>query len=75
VPTENPYAINIPKGDFGDGKKDNINYALMHRLAAGAKIKVDKSEMRRLTRKNFEELPENRMKKVEEQKRAEAMER
>jgi len=35
-------------------KKDNLNYALMHRLAAGAKIKVDKQEMKRLTKKKQE---------------------
>ena len=56
-------------------KKDNINYALMHRLAAGTKVKVDKQEMKKLTKKNYEALPENKKKRDEEKKRQEAADR
>lgn len=47
----------------------------MHRLAAGTKVKLSASEMKRLTKKNYEELPENRLKRNEEKKRVEAAER
>lgn len=54
-------------------KKENL--VLMHRLAAGTKAKVSATEMKRLTKKNYEDLPENRMKRDAEKKRAEAAER
>ena len=47
----------------------------MHRLASGTKAKLDTKEMKRLTKKNFEELPENKKKRDEEKKKAEALER
>ena len=47
----------------------------MHRLASGTKVKLDSKEMKRLTKKNFEELPENKRKRDEEKKKAEAIER
>ena len=55
--------------------KDKINYQLMHRLASGTKAKLDTKEMKRLTKKNFQELPENKKKRDEEKKKAEALER
>lgn len=73
---ENPYGITLTENVANTAsKKDNLNYALMHRLAAGAKVKVDRQEMKRLTKKNFEELPENKKKRDEERKRKEAAER
>jgi hypothetical protein len=56
-------------------KKDNLNYKLMDRLAHGTKVKVDKQEMKKLTKKNYEALPENKKKRDEEKKRQEAAER
>ena len=71
--TENP---NYGAQTFTQGnKKDNINYALMDRWATGSKVKVDKQEMKKLTKKNYEALPENKKKRDEEKKRQEATER
>ena len=56
-------------------KKENLNYKLMDRLAHGTKVKVDKQEMKKLTKKNYEALPENKKKRDEEKKRQEAAER
>jgi hypothetical protein len=47
----------------------------MHRLATGTKAKMTDKEMKRLTKKNYEELPENKKKRDEERKRQEAQER
>lgn len=45
---------------------------LMARLATGKKHDVDKTEMKKLTNKNYELLPEVRKKREEERKKEEA---
>lgn len=42
---------------------------LMARLAMGQKVQVDKKEMKRLTSKNYQNLPEIKKKQEEEKKR------
>lgn len=73
--TENPnYGAHLFTQSTAN-KKDNLNYDLMARLATGKKVKVDKQEMKKLTKKNYEALPENKKKRDEEKKRQEAAER
>jgi hypothetical protein len=48
---------------------------LMSRLARGAKAEVSKEEMLKLTRKNYDLLPEVKKKREEERKRAEFKQR
>lgn len=47
----------------------------MERLSLGSKIQVDKREMKKLTSKNYSNLPEIKQKATEEQKRLEALKR
>ena len=47
----------------------------MDRLAAGKKTVVNKKEMKNLSKKNYQNLPEIKMKKDEERKRQEALEK
>ena len=42
---------------------------LMDRLAKGARVEVSKKEMKALTNKNYENLPEVRKRKEEERKK------
>lgn len=72
---ESPYGFNLMTDHQVKKPVDNLNYELMHRLAAGTKAKITDKEMKRLTKKNFEELPENKKKRDEERKRLEAAER
>ena len=44
----------------------------MSRLASGKKHDVDKKEMKKLTNKNYEQLPEVKKKREEERKKEEA---
>ena len=48
---------------------------LMSRLASGQKHDVDKKEMKKLTNKNYDMLPEVRKKREEEKKKEEAKQR
>jgi hypothetical protein len=41
----------------------------MSRLAKGEKVEVDKKEMKKLTQKNYEQLPEVKKRKEEEHKK------
>ena len=43
----------------------NLPYELMDRLAKGAKVEVSKKDMRALTSKNYENLPEVKKRKEE----------
>lgn len=43
----------------------------MHRLAKGQKAQVDLKEMKKLSSKNYENLPEIKKKKEEEKKKEE----
>ncbi|CAG9334384.1 unnamed protein product [Blepharisma stoltei] len=56
-------SIKHPKGD------------LMERLASGQKVKVNKRDMKKLTEKNYELLPEVKKRKEEEKKKQEQAER
>jgi len=47
----------------------------MERLATGKKTEVDRKEMRRLTQKNFNNLPEIRQRQDEERKAKEYQQR
>ena len=48
---------------------------LMHRLATGQKAQVDIKEMKKITNKNYENLPEIKKKKEEEKKKEEYKQR
>ena len=56
------------------GTKD-LPYELMDRLAKGGKVEVSKKEMRALTTKNYENLPEVKKKREEERKKEEFKQR
>lgn len=56
-------------------KKQKEKEDLMVRLAMGKKVQVDKKEMKKLTNKNFQNLPEIKKKREEEKKRQELAER
>jgi len=47
----------------------------MSRLASGSRVEVSKKEMKALTNKNYENLPEVRKKKEDEQKKLELRKR
>ena len=47
------------------GKDSNLPYELMDRLAKGGKVEVSKKDMRALTSKNYENLPEVKKRKEE----------
>jgi alstrom syndrome protein 1 len=47
----------------------------MLRLALGKKVPVDKKEMKKLTKQNYENLPEIKKKKEEEKKKQDHMNR
>ena len=51
------------------------NPALMERLAGGKRTQIDKKEMKKLTRINYENLPEIKRRKDEERKKQEALEK
>ena len=51
------------------------NAALMERLAGGKRTTIDKKEMKKLTRHNYENLPEIKRRKDEERKKQEALEK
>ena len=53
------------------GSKD-FNPQLMDRLASGKRTVVNKKEMKKLTRQNYQNLPEIKRKKDEERKKLEA---
>lgn len=55
--------------DFSEEAKRPGNQALMQRLASGSKAKVNKKEMRQLTAKNYQQLPEVKQRREEEEKR------
>ena len=46
-------------------------YELMDRLAKGGRVEVNKKEMKALTNKNYENLPEVKKRKEEERKKEE----
>ena len=52
-------------------KNSNLPTDLMDRLAKGSRAEVSKKEMKALTNKNYENLPEVRKRKEEEKKREE----
>jgi hypothetical protein len=52
-------------------KKKEPSAGLMQRLATGQKTTLNKKEMKELTIKNYENLPEIKKKKEEEKKREE----
>ena len=54
-----------------DEPKKDPKLELMARLAMGQKVQVDKKEMKKLTSKNYANLPEIKAKKEEEKKRQE----
>ena len=57
--------------DYSEEAKRPGNHALMQRLASGSKAKVNKKEMRELTAKNYQQLPEVKQRReVEEKKEA-----
>jgi ALMS motif len=60
----------IKKLDNSEVESNKHNH-LMDRLADGKKVLVDKKEMKRLTNKNYMNLPEIKKKREEELKRAE----
>ena len=47
----------------------------MERLAGGQRTQIDKKEMKKLTRINYENLPEIKRRKDEERKKQEALEK
>ena len=47
----------------------------MERLAGGKRTQIDKKEMKKLTRINYENLPEIKRRKDEERKKQEALEK
>jgi len=49
-------------------KLSQVNVKLLERLATGKKQTVDKKEMRKLTQKNFQNLPEIKQ-RLEDEKR------
>lgn len=62
-----PLDISDMKKPFKKDPKED----LMLRLAMGQKVQVDKKEMKKLTSKNFQNLPEIKKKKEDELKRQE----
>jgi len=50
-------------------KVEHPKSALMSRLASGSRVEVSKKEMKALTNKNYENLPEVKKKREEEQKK------
>ena len=69
-------AGNIKAREAEDLKpKKDPKQDLMVRLAMGQKVQVDKKEMKKLTSKNYANLPEIKAKKEEEKKRQENMAR
>ena len=48
---------------------------MMERLAGGKRTAIDRKEMKKLTRHNYENLPEIKRRKDEERKRQEALEK
>lgn len=56
-------------------KRKDPPMELMHRLATGQKAQVDMKEMKKITNKNYENLPEIKKKKEEEKKREELKQR
>ncbi len=54
-----------------NGKKKETPEVLIARLAAGKRSSVSKEEMRRLTKKNYEQLPEVQSRREEERKKQE----
>jgi ALMS motif len=61
--------------DSAAAKAKKVNDDLMIRLAMGKKVTVDKKEMKKLTKQNYENLPEIKKKKEEEKKKQEHMNR
>ncbi len=59
--------------ESGDSQHKNSNLPtdLMDRLAKGSRAEVSKKEMKALTSKNYENLPEVRKRKEEEKKKEE----
>lgn len=53
----------------GADKKKDPSADLMQRLAMGQKAQIDKQEMKKITNKNYENLPEIKKKKEEEKKK------
>ncbi|CDW80373.1 UNKNOWN [Stylonychia lemnae] len=64
-------ANGVVGGNDAKKQKGIANENLMMRLAMGKKVQVDKKEMKKLTSKNYYNLPEIKKKKEEEQKRLE----
>ena len=56
-------------------KKEHPKSALMSRLAQGAKVEISKKDMKALTQKNYENLPEVRKKREEEKMKQERLAR
>jgi hypothetical protein len=56
----------IDLSDPKKGQKKDPKQDLMIRLAMGQKVQVDKKEMKKLTNKNFQNLPEIKKKREEE---------
>lgn len=52
-----------------DQKQKDIPLELMQRLAKGQKAQIDSKEMKKLSHKNYENLPEVKKKKEEERKK------
>ena len=50
---------------------NNMPYELMDRLAKGGRVEVNKKEMKALTTKNYENLPEVKKRKEAERKKEE----
>lgn len=60
--------------DVEEKKKEAPN-ELMNRLASGQKTHVDMKEMKKMTNKNYENLPEIKKRKDEERKKEEFKQR
>lgn len=61
---ESESSIPLPRGH----KTDQARTELLSRLASGTKAKIDKQSMRRLTKDNYEKLPEILKKKEDAKK-------
>ncbi len=56
-------------------KQSSMPVELMQRLAKGQKVQIDQKEMKKLSTKNYENLPEVKKKKEEEKKKQEYKDR
>eukprot|EP00347_Sterkiella_histriomuscorum_P023249 403335380 len=63
--SQNPNGLTVLELE-NKNKKAAANEELMMRLAMGKKVQVDKKEMKKLTSKNFQNLPEIKKKKEDE---------